>query len=50
MTLAAGTYLTEKFLDEGDDEVCDNVQAKLNVSWLYFLNLKSTRTFGVEKV
>ncbi|GMT05690.1 hypothetical protein PENTCL1PPCAC_27864, partial [Pristionchus entomophagus] len=30
MTLAAGTYLTEKFLDEGDDEVCDNVQAKLN--------------------
>ncbi|GMR61589.1 hypothetical protein PMAYCL1PPCAC_31784, partial [Pristionchus mayeri] len=30
MTLAAGTYLTEKFLDEGDDEACDSVQGKLN--------------------
>uniref|UniRef100_A0A7E4W5Z8 Secreted protein n=1 Tax=Panagrellus redivivus TaxID=6233 RepID=A0A7E4W5Z8_PANRE len=30
MTLSAGTYLSEKFLEHGDDEVCDKVNEKLN--------------------
>ncbi|VDN31691.1 unnamed protein product [Gongylonema pulchrum] len=29
MTLSAGTYLSEKFLEHPDDQVCDEVNAKL---------------------
>ncbi|PAV64167.1 hypothetical protein WR25_24529 [Diploscapter pachys] len=29
MTLSAGTYLTEKFIEHGDDEICDKVNEKL---------------------
>lgn len=29
MTLSAGTYLSEKFLTHGDDDVCDEVNKKL---------------------
>ena len=29
MTLSAGTYLSEKFLTHGDDDVCDQVNERL---------------------
>lgn len=36
MTLSAGTYLSEKFLEHPDEEVCSEVNNKLQVFFLLF--------------
>lgn len=37
MTLSAGTYLSEKFLEHADNEVCSEVNNKLQVIFFCFL-------------